>query len=102
MSIESDMTNPRAPAERNVYRMMNMKFLVRYATRQGQAITPESSPARSSMPIVTYIIMGRATMTHTSAGSPSNPLKFVDPTGQVVIPLVIWHDEETDHFYFSV
>ena len=31
----------------------------------------------------------------------NNPLKFVDPTGQVVIPLVIWHDEDTDHFYLD-
>ena len=68
MSIESDMSNPRAPAERNVYRMMNMKFLVRYATKQGQAITPVSSPARSSMPIVISTTTGRGTMTHTSAG----------------------------------
>ena len=62
MSIESDMSNPRAPTERNVYRMMNMKFLVRYATRQAQAITPVSSPARSSMPIVTYTTTPRDIM----------------------------------------
>ena len=71
MSIESDMSNPRAPAERNVYRMMNMKFLAQYATKQGQAIIPVSSPARSSMPIVIYTTTGRGTMTRTSAGSPS-------------------------------
>ena len=68
MSIESDMTNPRAPAERNVYRMMNMKFLVRYATKQGQVITSVSSPARSSMPIATYTTTGRGIMTRILAG----------------------------------
>ena len=42
--------------------------LVPSALRRAQAITPVSSPARSSMPIVTSTITGRGIMTRTSAG----------------------------------
>ena len=84
MSIESDMSNPHAPAERNVYRMMNMKFLVRYATRQGQAIIPVSSQVRSLMPIVTYTTTGRGTMTPISAGLLSVTRLAMGSTGMLM------------------
>ena len=62
---------------------MSTTFSVLFVLRQGQAITPASSPAKSSMPIVTSTITLRGTMTPILEG-----LLSVIPSAMVLIGML--------------